>query len=157
MEQVRLRNVEHEDLPIFFEQQLDAEANRMAAFTAKNPHDRAAFDIHWRKILTDGTIRKQTILYGDEVAGHILQFQQFGKPEVSYWIGKVFWDKGIATQALQLLLQQISTRPLFARAAKDNTGSIRVLQKCGFEIVGEDKSFANGRGEETEEYILKKD
>jgi len=32
-----------------------------------------------------------------------------------------------------------------------------VLQKCGFKIVGKDKGFANGRGEETEECILRLD
>ncbi len=46
-------------------------------------------------------------------------------------------------------------RPIFARAATDNIGSIRVLQKCGFEIIGKNKDFANGRGEVTEEYILR--
>ena len=30
----------------------------------------------------------------------------------------------------------------------------RVLQKCGFEIAGEDKGFANAHGQEVEEYIL---
>ncbi len=48
-------------------------------------------------------------------------------------------------------------RPLFARAAADNIGSLRVLQKCGFKIIGTNKDFANGRGEETEEYILRLD
>jgi hypothetical protein len=37
---VRLRDVMEDDLPLFFEQQLDPEANRMAAFA---PRDRDAF------------------------------------------------------------------------------------------------------------------
>ena len=32
-----LRNVVNDDLPIFFEHQLDQEANYLAAFTAKDP------------------------------------------------------------------------------------------------------------------------
>jgi hypothetical protein len=32
-----------------------------------------------------------------------------------------------------------------------------VLQKCGFKIIGKNKDFANGRGEDTEEYILRLD
>ncbi len=40
---VQLREVEEADLSIFFEQQLDPESNRMAAFTAKDPTDRGAF------------------------------------------------------------------------------------------------------------------
>ncbi len=65
--------------------------------------------------------------------------------------------KGVATQALKKLLQEITHRPLFARAAKDNIRSIRVLQKCDFKIIGENKDFAQGRGEETEEYIFRLD
>jgi RimJ/RimL family protein N-acetyltransferase len=34
---------------------------------------------------------------------------------------------------------------------------MRVLQKCGFQISGKNKDFANGRGEDTEEYILRLD
>jgi hypothetical protein len=42
-------------------------------------------------------------------------------------------------------------------AAKDNLGSVKVLQKWNFKIVGENKNFAEGRGEETEEYICRLD
>ena len=48
-----------------------------------------------------------------------------------------------------------ATRPLFARAAKDNAGSIRVLQKCGFGISGEDRGFANARSGEVDEFVLR--
>src|SRR5207253_8712496 len=55
------------------------------------------------------------------------------------------------------MLHLVVDRPIFARAARDNIGSIRVLQKCGFKIIGKNKDFANGRGEDTEEYILRLD
>lgn len=154
---VTLRNVENADLPIFFEQQLDPEANRMAAFVRSNPRDRAAFDAHWQRILNAVGIVNKTILLGSEIAGHIACYPQDGELEVTYWLGREYWGKGIATQALKHLLQDITHRPLFARAAKDNVGSIKVLQKCGFKTVAEDKGFACGRGEETEEYILRLD
>ncbi len=32
--------------------------------------------------------------------------------------------------------------------------SLRVLEKCGFRIIGEDKGFANARGREVEEFLL---
>src|SRR5262249_6494711 len=99
--------------------------------------DPAAFDAHWKRILdSTGTVNK-TILRGGEVAGHIACYPREGKLEVTYWHGKEHWGKGVATQALKQLLQEISHRPLFARAAKDNIGSIRVLQKCDFKIIGE--------------------
>ena len=151
---VRLRDVEEGDLPMFFEQQLDPEANHMAAFTAKDPADRMAFEAHWAKILGDATITLKTILFGDHIAGSVLSHAWFGKPEVSYWLGRQYWGRGIATKALSEFLGYVTVRPLYARSAKDNVASLRVLAKCGFVISGEDKGFANARGEDVEEFIL---
>src|SRR5712692_7641083 len=155
--EVLLRDVTESDLPIFFEHQLDPDANHMAAFTARNPADRDAFMAHWTRILGDQTITIKTILFGGHVAGSVLKYEdeEFGNPEVSYWIGKQYWGKGVATRALSAFLGYVKVRPLYARAAKDNTGSIRVLEKCGFTICGEGKGFADARGEEIEEFILR--
>ena len=150
-----LRDVVEDDLIVFFEQQLDADANYMAAFTAKNPADRNVFMAHWTKILGDGANVNKTILVGGQVAGNVSSFEQFGEREISYWLGREYWGKGLATEALSKLLGHVKVRPLYARAAKDNVASIRVLQKCGFTISGEDKGFSNARGEEVEEFILK--
>jgi RimJ/RimL family protein N-acetyltransferase len=38
----------------------------------------------------------------------------------------------VATAALRLFLDLVTTRPLYAFAAKHNVVSIRVLEKCGF-------------------------
>ena len=46
-----LRDVEPGDLTAFFEYQLDPAANHMAAFTAKDPTDREAFDARWERVL----------------------------------------------------------------------------------------------------------
>lgn len=143
------------DLNTFFEQQLDPEANYMAAFTARNPADRDSFDAHWKKILGDGSITIKTILFGGQIAGHIACHSWFGEPEVTYWLGKSFWGKGIATAALSKLLDDLPIRPLFARSAGDNLASIRVLEKCGFKVVGHETGFANARGQEINEVVMK--
>ncbi|OME89788.1 MULTISPECIES: GNAT family N-acetyltransferase [Paenibacillus] len=155
MIEVLLRDVFEDDLAIFFEQQQDPEANYMAAYTVKDPSDKAAFDAHWAKILGDETIIKKTVLYEGQVAGQILLFEHMGQPEVSYWIGREYCGKGIATRALSLFIRDIKTRPLYARAVKDHIASIRILGKNGFIIWGEDKGYAHARGEEVEEYIMK--
>ncbi|ARU59872.1 GNAT family N-acetyltransferase [Tumebacillus avium] len=152
---VRLRDVIETDLPLFYENQQDPIANYMAVFTAKDPSDRKAFDAHWSKILGDETITIKTIVYAGHVAGSVSCFEQFGQLEVTYWLGKEYWGKGIATKALSEFLDHVKARPLCARAAKDNIASIRVLEKCGFQICGEDKGFSNSRNHEVEEYILK--
>jgi RimJ/RimL family protein N-acetyltransferase len=152
---VILREMTEDDLPIFFEYQLDPTANYMAAFTAKDPTDRNTFTAHWEKILYDEGIVKKTIIFNGQVAGQVSSFQQFGELEVSYWIGKEYWGKGVATTALSQFINHFKIRPLYDRAAKDNIASIRVLEKCGFTIFGEDKGFSNARGEDVEEFILK--
>jgi RimJ/RimL family protein N-acetyltransferase len=154
---IEIRNVLPEDLPHFFQFQLDPEANRMAAFTSKDPSDRAAFDAHWKKILTDETLVSKTITVDGEVVGSLGKFVMFDRPQVTYWIGKKFWGKGIATAALLHFLAEYESRPLYAQAAADNVGSRRVLEKCGFVKVDVDRGFSNARGEEIDEYIFKLD
>src|SRR5215468_6012369 len=85
---VLLRDVTETDLPILFEQQLDPAANQMAAFTAKDPADRAAFTAKWARILDDDSITKRTVLFGGRVAGSVSAFVApwSGKLEVTYWI-----------------------------------------------------------------------
>ena len=129
-ERVRLRDVEPDDLPIFYEQQLDLDATRMAAFPSR---DRASFDAHWEKnILGNPDAIAQTILVDGAVAGNIGSWTQEGFRLVGYWIGKEYWGKGVATRALSAFLQAVTNRPLQAHVVKHNVGSIRVLEKCGF-------------------------
>jgi RimJ/RimL family protein N-acetyltransferase len=151
---ISLRDVIDADLPIFFDHQLDPQANHMAAFTGGDPTDRDAFDRHWSRIRSDPTIIIKTILCKGEIAGHVAKFERDGQPEITYWIGKPYWGRGIATAALREFLTHIEPRPIYARAAKDNLASLRVLEKCGFKICGQDKGFASARGQEIEEFIL---
>lgn len=155
MDELLLRPVVADDLPIFFEQQADPDANYMAAFTVKDPGDRAAFMARWQRILADTTVIIRTVVTDGAVAGSVLSYEEESRPEVSYWLGRAFWGRGIATRALTAFLADANrTRPIYARAAKDNIGSLRVLAKCEFTIVGEDKGYANARGAEVEEYVL---
>lgn len=132
---VLLRDVEEADLPVFFEQQLDPEATRMADFPSKG---REAFLAHWRKILGDGSITKQTILFEGEVAGNVVSFVHAGEREVGYWVGRRYWGRGVATGALTAFLDLEQRRPLYAHVARHNAASLRVLEKCGFETKGEE-------------------
>jgi len=131
-----LRNVTDEDLAIFFEHQRDAVALRMAAFTSR---ERDAFLTHWRtKVLRPENVSR-SIVVGGLVAGYISSWEQDGKRLVAYWIGREHWGKGIATRALSEFLVLEPTRPLHAWVAVHNVGSIRVLEKCGFRTVAQEK------------------
>jgi RimJ/RimL family protein N-acetyltransferase len=150
-----LREVVEDDLALFFDFQLDPDANDMAAFTAKDPTDREAFTAHWNKIMADPTNIIRTIVCDGQVVGSVSSYEESGKPEVTYWIGRAYWGKGIGTRALTAFLVQVNTtRPIYARVAQDNLGSRRILEKCGFQVIGETKGFANARGEEIEELLL---
>jgi RimJ/RimL family protein N-acetyltransferase len=137
---VRLRDVVDDDLPVFFEHQLDPDANRMGGF---RPRDREAFMAHWRTILGDDTGVTRTVLVDGEVAGNVVSFLHQGRREVGYWIGREHWGKGVATSALAALLEVLEMRPLYAHVARQNVASARVLEKCGFRVLGEeDDGFA---------------
>jgi len=149
-----LREIEQDDLEIFFQHEQDPIAGQMAAFTAENPSDRAAFLDRWTRIFADGNIIGRTILIDGDVVGSILVHNWFGDPEVTYWIDRAHWGKGVASSALQQFLAIVEVRPLLARVASDNHGSRRVLEKCGFKVTGSDTGYANARGEEIVEIVL---
>lgn len=153
-DQIRLRDITQSDLPFFFEHQRQPEANQMAAFPAR---DEEAFYKHWAKIMASDAVYNQTILFNDQVAGNILSFEMEGETEIGYWIGKEFWGKGITTEALKQFLGQLKKRPLFSHVAKHNLASKRVLEKCGFIVIGEGKWNPFPNQPEVEEFILKLD
>jgi RimJ/RimL family protein N-acetyltransferase len=148
---VHLRGVRDDDLPIFFEHQQDPDANRMANFEAR---DRDAFMAHWTKILRDESVVVRTVEHEGLVAGNVVSWQHVGERDVGYWIGREHWGKGVATAALAAFLDELDTRPLHAHVATHNIGSIRVLEKCGFERTG-DSAPAGADG--VQELLMKLD
>jgi RimJ/RimL family protein N-acetyltransferase len=132
---VYLREVREGDLDDLFAHQSDPEANTMAGFPAR---DRAAFMAHWAGVLADDGVDKRTILAEGRIVGNIVAFEHGGRREVGYWLGRRFWGRGFATKALTEFLRQLKTRPLYASTVAHNTGSQRVLEKCGFTRLGQD-------------------
>jgi RimJ/RimL family protein N-acetyltransferase len=153
-----LRDVEDADLDTLFEHWNDEASNRMAAFTAADPSDRAAFDARWKRLREDPTTTTRTIADGDVVLGTIGSWDNDDGREVTYWLGREHWGKGYATRALAEFLRDVErARPVFGVCADDNVGSRRVLEKCGFRLVGEASGFANARGEDTRELVFRLD
>ncbi|HEX5501755.1 MAG TPA: GNAT family N-acetyltransferase [Thermomicrobiales bacterium] len=142
-----LRQVHPDDIEVFFHQQRDPEANEMAAFPAR---DHAAHLAHWARILRDDGLVARTIVVGDRVVGNIGSFMGDGQRQIGYWIGREYWGRGYATAALGEFLVEVRDRPLFAHVAEHNHASLRVLEKCGFIIVGE----AQHEGDPIRELVL---
>lgn len=60
-------------------------------------------------------------------------------PGVGYWIGRPYWSRGYATEALQLVIghaRSLGAKGLQAETFPENPASARVLAKCGFRQRG---------------------
>ena len=154
---VSLRPLEDSDLDVIYEQVTDPESIRMAAFTPEDQTDRVAFLNRTSRLRSDTSVSHRVIDVDGVVAGTIGSFRIDGQLEVTYWVDRTQWGKGIASAALQIVLSETAARPVYARAASDNVASLRVLEKAGFRRVGVNRDFAPGRGEEIEETILRLD
>ena len=150
-----LREVRDEDLAVLFEQWADPVAARMAAFTAPDHMDPDAFERRWSRLRADATVINRAIVVDGEVAGTIGSWGDPGQREVTYWIGRSYWGRGVATCALNAFLTVDRSRPLRARVAYDNVASQRVLEKCGFRVIATDRGFAEARSREIEEVVLR--
>jgi RimJ/RimL family protein N-acetyltransferase len=117
--------------------------------------DRDAFERRWSRIRADETMIARVIVVDGEVAGTIGSWGVLDEREVTYWIGRSHWGKGIATCALNAFLTVDPSRPLHARVAHDNVASRRVLEKCGFRVVATERGFADARSGEIEEFVLR--
>jgi len=151
---VTLRPLTDDDADDLFRMMRDPEAVRMAAFTPDDPDDRARFDAHLARIRTDPEITMRAVVCDGSLAGSIAGFPMEGDTEITYWIDRSRWGRGVATEALTLFLRVFETRPLHARAATDNVASRRVLEKAGFKAIGTEISYAPARRAETEETIF---
>ena len=130
-----LRDVAETDLPIFYEQQLDPESTRMAAFPPREAW--SVFLAHWKtKVLANPANRAQTIVWNERVAGYVASWPDQERRLIAYWVGREYWGRGIASAALAEFLGHEHERPLHAFVAAHNVGSIRVLEKCGFARMG---------------------
>jgi RimJ/RimL family protein N-acetyltransferase len=154
---IALRPVADSDLGPLFEQMRDPESVQMAAFTPDDPDDRTAFDAHMARVRSSPDITQRAVTCDNQLVGSIAAFVLDGRTEITYWIDRASWGRGIASRALELLLDLVPVRPLYARAASDNAASLRVLQKSGFKAIGTENSFAPGRNGIIEETILRKD
>jgi RimJ/RimL family protein N-acetyltransferase len=154
MGHIELRDLDDDDLDAIFEMMRDRLAIEQAAFTASDPDDRSAFDA-W--IARQRANRENDLFVVTEnggFAGTAGTFTTDGDREVTYWIARHAWGRGVATAALRLLVSREPARPLFARVAAHNAGSIAVLERVGFTEVSRMVSFAPGLGRDVEECVF---
>ncbi|ACU73362.1 GCN5-related N-acetyltransferase [Catenulispora acidiphila DSM 44928] len=156
MNETVLRQMRESDLPALFEIQCDAEAQVMAAFTS-TANDRQAYLDKHRKLLADDRIVQVVVEADGEIVGSAAAFPLGEEIDVTYWIRRDHWGRGLAGAALAAVLEQVPVRPVFASAASDNLASQRVLERAGFRQVGRQRGFAEARGQEIEEVMFRLD
>lgn len=131
--QLSLRPVRADDVPTLYEHQADPAAVEMAVWPARSREDHEA---RWREMLTDPRVTERAIVVDGRLAGRVGVFDWDGVRAVGYWLGREWWGRGVMSRALGLFLEEVRERPLHARVAATNSGSIRVLEKNGFVITG---------------------
>ena len=130
---VTLRATRAGDLDALFQIEQDDVAVHMAAFTPPDPTDRAMFDAHWHRLLSDAGVDARTIRADGDIVGSVARWIDEGTAEITYWVDRAHWGEGIATRAMRLFLEAHAERPVRARVASDNAASIAVLEKLGFD------------------------
>ena len=151
---IELRDLDDDDLDAIFEMMRDRVAVEMAAFTAADPDDRAAFDEWIARERAASEVSTYVVTENGGFAGTGALFSADGDREVTYWIARHAWGRGVATEALRVLVSREPERPLFARVAAHNAASIAVLTRVGFTEVSRDLEFAPGVGREIEEIVM---
>lgn len=77
--------------------------------------------------------------------------------EIGYWIGKPYWGKGYATNAVKLLIkfafQELNLLRVYAHIFEYNTISMKVLEKAGFEKDAVIKSSIIKENKIIDEYL----
>ncbi|MEL6240915.1 MAG: GNAT family N-acetyltransferase [Pseudomonadota bacterium] len=85
---------------------------------------------------------------GAEVMGLIsLERMDRNQSEVGYWVAPPYWNTGLASAAVQALINAnpMQNDAMFASVFQDNPASARVLTHCGFEYLGDAESFSVAR------------
>lgn len=155
---VELREVQDEDLPIFFGYLQDPHAQSMAASTFEDYADTQAFTSFWAKLRRKEGATVRTITIGDtpdDVAGHISIAPNDEGLQARYWVDRPLWGRGIATSALRSILQEVEERPIFAHISRANEAGAAVLLRNGFNLIGEETGFDAGKGRMIDELIYR--
>ena len=163
-----LRPWQDDDAPLLYRYASDPDVGPRAGWA---PHQSVEESLHiiqtvFRNPTTWAIIRKEDNLlvgaigYGPSCDCHLPARE--GEPTVGYWIAKPFWNQGLCTEALQLLIahlrqqnesnenNEVSTHAipsLISGHFIDNPASGRVMEKCGFLPTGDicyDPTLHNG-------------
>jgi len=127
------------------------------------PHPYSLDDAKWYVNYAQSTKDEiiKAIIYESELSGVIGVipkddvYSHVG--EIGYWLGEKYWRKGVATQAVRLMIEfcqeELALSRIEAGIFGNNYGSMRVLEKCGFQKEAIKKSRINKNGQILDEHF----
>ena len=109
--------------------------------------------------MNDSPTKFFAVTYGGEIVGSIGVFPQSDvhrkNAAVAYWIAEPFWGRGIATEAIRLVVEYgfsaFDIVRIYAKPFGMNTGSHRALEKAGFTLEARLKNVIFKNGQLTDE------
>ncbi|MEX0876283.1 MAG: GNAT family N-acetyltransferase [Phycisphaerales bacterium] len=141
---IELRTPIDSDFEIIFSMCQDPAGNAMSMVY---PLSREQFEARWNSTPQSPHEVARIILLDGVVVGKVSSFIVEDEVHVGYLIARDHWGRGIMSEALCQFVRLVEHRPLMAHVASSNTGSRRVLEKCGFILIDERES------PETERYM----
>ncbi|MFY8351298.1 GNAT family N-acetyltransferase [Pseudoalteromonas sp. SSM20] len=157
---LKLRRLTIDDKDALVNYLNDASVTQYLSSNIPSPY--AQEDAIW--FITKGSLENamvRAIERNDKLCGvigvYLKQAEYAHSAEIGYWLGKNFWQQGIATTAVKLFVDDIFSKTQISRiynpVTSANIGSIRVLEKAGFVREGVLKQSVKHQGKLYDEYL----
>ena len=144
---VSIRPLRFSDAPCLYENVKDKE---IVTWTVSIPHPypkdgalkfvrKVRYNIKKKKAYAFGIVLKETGTVIGVVELMALDWRD-KNAEIGYWLGRKYWAGDLMTEAVRLILKfgfgNLELHRIYAKLFEENTGSARVLEKCGFKLEG---------------------
>lgn len=155
-----LRPLEMSDVPALWPFVSDEDFPRHMTWEAhRNPDETAAFIRSTEEDRVLGSNIAWGVVDGETLAGIVglhgitrtVRAWRVDRAELGYWIGPPFQNRGFATEAARAAMrfgfEDLGLHKITVGCIADNTASRRVIEKLGFQFLGEqrDHAFRFGR------------
>ena len=144
---IHLRHWRHDDAEALFRYASDPDVGTRAGWQPHSSVEESRLIIEsvfnnattWAIALNDTDEAIGAIGYGESCDCALPALP--GEQTVGYWVAKPYWNQGICTEALRLLVDYCfdveGMQSLISGHFVDNPASGRVMEKCGFVATGE--------------------
>ncbi|GJM61050.1 GNAT family N-acetyltransferase [Persicobacter diffluens] len=140
---IHLKKPSHQDIPRICELLNEKE---VSAYTLFIPHPYQEKDaVFWLNMGHQGLTNQNQFIFGiykndngEFIGGIDLRLERrHKKGELGYWLGKPFWNQGLMTEALELIIswamEDLKVNKVIALHDINNPASGRVMEKAGMQ------------------------